>query len=149
MGRLLTMPPSDWEAEYIEGLVLGIRHEAATGEMPIGPLWSMLERRYDLNPERFSIHHPNVAALIERSREHRGLDRAELGRRAGLSRMVVSNLELGKTRAFMEQIAGLAGALGIAPALLVAAASHEDRRLTRGERCMVVLHPEHWPARYG
>jgi len=98
------------------------------------------------------LHHYDGALLgaaIERSREHRGLDRAELGRRAGLSRMVVSNLELGKTRAFMEQIAGLAGALGIAPALLVAAASHEDRRLTRGERCMVVLHPEHWPARYG
>lgn len=70
MGRILTMSPSRWERDHIEGVIAGIRHEAATGELPTGPMWSMLERRYDIDAERFAAHHPNTAALIARSREH-------------------------------------------------------------------------------
>lgn len=68
MGRIFTLPPSRWEVDHAAGILAGIRHEAATGEMPQGPMWSMLERRYDLAPVRFARWHPNTALLIERSR---------------------------------------------------------------------------------
>lgn len=78
MGLLLTFPLSPWERDHIEGLILGIRHEAATGELPQGPMWSMLERRYDLNPERFTSYHPNIARMIDRSRDREANPRPDV-----------------------------------------------------------------------
>ncbi len=98
------------------------------------------------------IHHFDGALLgeaIERAREHRGLNRAQLGRLAGASKAIIQNHENGTTKAFFIQLVEVANALRINSMLLAVAAVHESRPLDPEERCMVVLHPEYWPVRYG
>ncbi len=98
------------------------------------------------------IHHYDATLLgdaIERARKHRGLSRAQLGRNAGSSKAVVGNHENGTTKAYVFHLVEVANALRINSMLLAAACVHEAQLLRKRERCMVVLHPDYWPVRYG
>lgn len=66
-GRLFTLPPNRWEIDHAAAILAGARHLNQFGELPNTPAWGMLDRRYDLNPERFERHHPNIALLLDRA----------------------------------------------------------------------------------
>lgn len=58
--------PSQFEIEHHAAIFAGQAYEAEHGVLPDAPMWRMLERRFELNPARFSFWHPNIAILIER-----------------------------------------------------------------------------------
>lgn len=65
MGRILTLRPSPWEIDNIEGVVAGVLYaERHDGDAPDGPMWRWLDRRRDVNPERFDAHHPNIGLVL-------------------------------------------------------------------------------------
>jgi hypothetical protein len=38
--------------------------------LPGTPMWAMLERRFELDPSRFSFFHPNVAMMLNHAGNH-------------------------------------------------------------------------------
>lgn len=73
MSSVFSIEPSKWEVDHAAGIVSGQAYESQHGVLPDTPMWRMLERRFELNPVRFSFWHPNVAILIE----HQGLSPIE------------------------------------------------------------------------
>lgn len=70
MGRIFSLPPSTFEVDHWRSILAAERYQDAhDGALPQTLAWHRLERRYDLNPMRFSRWHPNVSLLIERSRQ--------------------------------------------------------------------------------
>jgi len=70
LGFTFTLPPSKWEVEHAAGLFRSqVYQKLHEGDLPDTPIWQMLEQRFEINPDRFTSYHPNVAAMILASRE--------------------------------------------------------------------------------
>jgi len=69
-GRLFYEKPTPFEIKNSKAFADSKAFLERNGFLPDNPGWDFLLKRYELNPERFSINHPNFSVLIERSSNH-------------------------------------------------------------------------------
>jgi len=91
-------------------------------ELPAGCRWTMDGTSYRSLPEDWAKHpHEAIAdgallpglAEVERAREQAGVSIAELARRAHMHRSKVAEILGGKRRVYADELARLAGAVGL------------------------------------
>lgn len=88
--------------------------------------------------------HKFVGARIRDHRLAAGIKQDELGKRVGLSRTSITNIELGRQRILLDHLYALAGAFGIEPGQMIPARNelaegktvelHSGKRLTPAQR---------------
>lgn len=62
------LPPSTYEVQHARPILQAQAFQQThNGDLPDTKIWRMFERRFNLNEQRFTHFHPNIAALIRMS----------------------------------------------------------------------------------